>query len=81
MTLIMVATSALTALLIFLSSHAPVWRVLCCSVPFRAVPCRAVPCRAVPCCAVLCVQLHQVKRMIGGIGNVLFSTCSQTLNV
>ena len=25
-------------------------------------------------------QLHQVKRMIGGLGNVLFSTCSQTLN-
>ena len=25
-------------------------------------------------------QLHQVKRMIGGIGNMLFSTCSQTLN-
>ena len=22
-------------------------------------------------------QLHQVKRMIGGIGHVLFSTCSQ----
>ena len=26
-------------------------------------------------------QLYQVQRMIGGIGNVLFSTCSQTLNV
>ena len=26
-------------------------------------------------------QLHQVKRMIGGIGNVLFSTYSQTYNV
>ena len=25
-------------------------------------------------------QLHQVKRMIGGFGNVLFSTFSQTLN-
>ena len=25
-------------------------------------------------------QLHQVKRMVGGPGNVLFSTCSQTLN-
>ena len=25
-------------------------------------------------------QLHEVKRMIGGLGNVLFSTCSQTLN-
>ena len=25
-------------------------------------------------------QLHQLKRMIGGLGNVLFSTCSQTLN-
>ena len=25
-------------------------------------------------------QLHQVQRMIGGIGNMLFSTCSQTLN-
>ena len=25
-------------------------------------------------------QLPQVKRMIGGLGNVLFSTCSQTLN-
>ena len=25
-------------------------------------------------------QLHQVKRMIGGLGNVLFSICSQTLN-
>ena len=25
-------------------------------------------------------QLHQEKRMIGGIWNVLFSTCSQTLN-
>ena len=26
-------------------------------------------------------QLYQVQRMIGGIGNMLFSTCSQTLNV
>ena len=26
-------------------------------------------------------QLYQVKRMLGGIGNMLFSTCSQTLNV
>ena len=26
-------------------------------------------------------QLYQVQRMIGGLGNVLFSTCSQTLNV
>ena len=25
-------------------------------------------------------KLHQVKRMIGGLWNVLFSTCSQTLN-
>ena len=25
-------------------------------------------------------QLHQVKRMIGGFGNVLFSIYSQTLN-
>ena len=25
-------------------------------------------------------QLHQVKRMIGGLGNVLFTICSQTLN-
>ena len=25
-------------------------------------------------------QLRQVKRMIGGLENVLFSTCSQTLN-
>ena len=25
-------------------------------------------------------QLHQAKRMIRGIGNVLFSTCSQTWN-
>ena len=30
------------------------------------------------CVFVCCVLLHQVKRMIGGIGNVLFSTCSQT---
>ena len=26
-------------------------------------------------------QLYQVQGMIGGIGNVLFSTCSQTLHV
>ena len=26
-------------------------------------------------------QLYQVKRMIGGIGNMLFSICSQTENV
>ena len=26
-------------------------------------------------------QLHQVKRMIGGLGNMLFSTYSQTENV
>ena len=26
-------------------------------------------------------QLHQVKRMIGGLGNVLFSTYSQVENV
>ena len=26
-------------------------------------------------------QLHQVKRMIGGSGNMLFSIFSQTLNV
>ena len=26
-------------------------------------------------------QLYQVQRMIGGIGNMLFSTCSQNLNV
>ena len=25
-------------------------------------------------------QLRQLKRMIGGLENVLFSTCSQTLN-
>ena len=54
--------------------------VLCC-----------VLCCVVACLSgcVLCVvslkingaqQLRQVKRMIGGLENVLFSTCSQTLN-
>ena len=41
MTLIMVATSALTALLIFF--------LFSCSCVACAVPCRAVPCRAVLC--------------------------------
>ena len=58
MILIMVATSALTALLFhlpFFSSLTLVWRVLCC-----AVLCCAVVCCAVLCCAVLSgvEQLH-----------------------
>ena len=89
MTLMMVATSALTALLfhlLFFSSLAPVWRVLCCVL---CVVC-CVLC-AVLCCAVCCVvclelkaeteQRYQARRMIGGIDNMLFSTFCQTLNV
>ena len=36
--------------------------------------------RSVPQGKIGAQQLHQVKRMSGGLGNVLFSTCSQTLN-
>ena len=72
MTLMMVATSALTALLFHL---APMWRVLCCAVLLYDV----VLC--VSLCHVSGVeQLYQAMRMIAGIGNVLFSTCSQTSN-
>ena len=86
MTLLKVAMSALTALLFHhpcFSSLAHVWGVLCCAVLCCAVLC----CVVVLCmCACLCVslchvsgveQLCQARRMIGGIGNMLFSTYSQ----
>ena len=81
MTLIMVATSALTALLFhlpFFSSLALVWHVLCC-----AVLCCAVLLYEVVLCESWChvsgvEQLYQARRIIGGIGNLLFSTYSQT---
>ena len=79
MTLIMVATSALTALLF----HLPTSLLLppcgvCC-----AVLCCAVLLYEVVLCVSLChvsggEQLYQARRMIGGIGNVVFSTYSQT---
>ena len=80
MTLMMVATSALTTLLFhlpFFSSVAPVWRVLCCAVLCCVVLCCVVLC-AVLCCVSGVEQLYQSRRMIGGIGNMLFSTYSQT---
>ena len=40
-----------------------------------------VLCSAVPLRRAGVDQLYQVKRMIGGLGNMLFSTCSHTENV
>ena len=39
-----------------------------------------IPSRSVPQDKNGAQQLHQVKQMIGGLGNVLFSIYSQTLN-
>ena len=61
MTLIMVPTSALTALLFhlpFFSSLAVCCAVLCCAVLCCAVLCCAVLCCAVLCCAVLCCSMR-----------------------
>ena len=62
MTLIMVATSSLTALLVhlpFFSSLAPVWRVLCCAV--CCVLC-AVCCVLCAVCCVVCLELKSFTR-------------------
>ena len=69
--------------------------VLWCGVAWRGVLwCGVVVCVCWRVCVLACStlsavslkiaefeQLCQVLRLIGGIGNMLFSTCSQTLNV
>ena len=76
MILMMVVTSALTAFLFhlpFFSCLAPV-----CGVWVWCVgACLCVSLRHVSGVE----QLYQARRMIGGIENILFSTCSQIENV
>ena len=68
--------SSLPSSLLLFSCSCVACFVLCCAV-LCCVVCAVIPAK-IPLKIVGVEQLSQARRMIGGIGNMLFSTYSQT---